>query len=158
MRFQSKRSVLLACVSASLLLLLMNACTVPSNGQYNPPQSNGSSNPPQDNGSSNPPQPDSVDVQGVGSYQSQIFTLQGGSYDVRWLVQQTPMGVNVPCSVDADLWNEAGYWQRNLITETSGPPDAGQVTVRMPQGNWYLEINNSCSDSQPVIRIDLVGP
>ena len=147
MRFQSKRSVLLACVSASVLLLLVNACG-----------SNGTTNPPQSNGTTNPPQPDSVLVQGVGSYQSQIFTLQGGSYDVRWLVQQTPMGVNVPCSVGADLWNEAGYYQRNLITETSGPPDAGQVTVRMPQGSWYLEINNSCGDSQSGIRIDLVGP
>lgn len=149
MRFQCKRAVLLAGVSAPVLLLLVSACVASSSSTPGPPDSTAPYS---------PPQAEPVTVQGVGNYDSPVFTLQGGSYDVTWRVQQTPMGVNVPCSIDANLYNEAGYYQRNVITETSGPPDAGQVTLRMPQGSWYLEITNSCNDSESDIEIDLVGP
>lgn len=151
MRFQCKRAVLLAGVSAPVLLLLVSACVASSGSTPGPPDSTTPYS---------PPQAEPVTVQGVGNYDSPVFTLQGGSYDVTWRVQQTPMGVNVPCSIDADLWNEAGYYQRNVITgETPGlAPDGGQVMVRMPQGSWYLEITNSCNDSESGIRIDLVGP
>jgi hypothetical protein len=106
------------------------------------------------------PQPsDSFTVQGTGTYASQLFTLSGGSYKVSWQVQQTPMGANYPCFPQADLWNEAGYSQESLIW---GQPGLGAyavspVTVRMPAGRWYIEVNNGCSDSQTVIAIERVG-
>jgi hypothetical protein len=96
---------------------------------------------------------ESITVEGTGDYDSKVFSLNGGSYVVSWQVQQTAQGANVPCSIDANLWSEAGYYQRNLITETSGPADAGAVTLRIPQGNWTVEVTNSCGDSHSVVQI-----
>jgi hypothetical protein len=111
------------------------------------------------------PAPDAAPftVGGTGNYQSKVFTLSGGSYQTSWQVQQTHMGSNVPCSIQADLWNEAGYYQGSVIwgdpgnTATSGPAEGGQVTDRMPPGNWYLEIQNSCSDSQSAVKVVRMG-
>ncbi len=111
------------------------------------------------------PGPDSsvFTTRGTGGYQSSVFQVQGGTYAVAWRVQQTRMGAVVPCSIRADLWSEAGHYQGSLIwgdpgnSATSGPPDAGRVTVRMPAGRWYLDIGNSCSDSQSVVQIARTG-
>jgi hypothetical protein len=113
----------------------------------------------------NPPSPGSATftAKGTGKYSSEVFTLSGGSYKISWQVEQTHMGANVPCSVQADLWNEAGYHQGSLIwgdaglTAAAGPPDAGQVTVRMPPGRWFVEVDNSCPDSRSSITMDRVG-
>jgi hypothetical protein len=96
---------------------------------------------------------EAMTVEGTGDYDSKVFTLNGGSYTVSWQVQQTARGVNVPCSIDANLWNEGGYYQRNLVTETSGPPDSGTVTLQIPPGRWSVEVINSCSDSHSVVQI-----
>jgi hypothetical protein len=55
------------------------------------------------------------------------------------------MGANVPCSIQAELWNEAGYSQEAIVLEdplTVSP--LSPVTVRMPPGRWYIKVNNSC--------------
>jgi hypothetical protein len=102
------------------------------------------------------PPADRFSVQGTGKYTSNVFALTGGSYRVSWQVQQTPMGANVPCSIQAELWSEAGYHQQSLIWGDTGSSvtAVSPVTVQMPAGRWYLEVDNSCSDSQSSISIE----
>jgi hypothetical protein len=103
---------------------------------------------------------EAINMEGTGNYDSKVFAVNGGNYTVSWQVQQTPQGAGViPCAIQADLWNEAGYHQSSLIwgdpglARAAGPAEGGQVTVRIPPGRWSVEVTNSCSDSHSVIQI-----
>lgn len=94
-----------------------------------------------------PPQP-TIEIRGASGKNTDLFSLAGGTYKVRWEAQDPPGRVRVGCYHGASLVAEAGGFSEsiaNAAIEAGGGQTAETNVYRVPAGRFYLRINSGCT-------------